>query len=882
LNHVWIARSDSNKRTDTGVIVMGDSTLMNYSGAAIANSGATPPPIVPNIAAMFQQLSAELAIALNSPQQLSASLSVPGLPRQLGQDAQYQKALNRYIDRGFQPAILDQQNRLNFSKTLYRLMAELRSDNSPTPVDAVDRNQTSHRLLILVAPDHGDDRSDPPGPAPDAGVQAGSTEAIPNFLAQYYAPGVGGTLSRAAVTRPGGDSLSPIEYHANCFSDPIERHDISQIQRIFGSVPTMVLSSRGQSSPVSWQIDFWLGNDQRRATIVLPLEDQLECAPTENIQAENIQAENIQAVAKLAIAFVIDWYYLQLNLLYQPKLPQLSEAFSPEWLQAALPPIRSLHQRNQAIIFALQGKRSAELGLWENAIANYQIALELKPDFVDVLIAKGIARYRIGQYGRAIDLFNQVLSPQPESADALYYKGLALTKVGRAIEAVNCFVTLTRHHPTHVEAWSELGLLYQHQHRYIEAIQAFNHVIALRSDFPAALHHRDQSSSHYWMDWQMGHRYSETGPILALQLNARAPQLTIGQQNSQQLLKQITLPQGKLLHQIADHTAWVHAIAISPNHDWAAISSAEKQVELWPIGTQPALPQDAVKHLLGHRDWVNALAFSPDATILASGSSDKTIKLWSVATGQPLQTLSGHHDWVTALAFRPDGQYLASGSDDHTIKLWTDSSWQTLQRSMHLLPSWMGRGLQPTLEWMIQPDGIWQEACSLTGHSGKIHAIAFSPDGQYCASASEDGTVKIWQISSGEALRTLLGHAGAVHAVAFSPDGLFLASGGADGTIQIWSVATGKALRKFHGHFAAVDVLLFSADGTDLISGGHDRQVCLWVRQVGSSVLPVSDLNIADAHDSDATSSHYNLDKNNRRTAGAARSARLKPTAFSV
>ncbi|MDF5730295.1 MAG: serine/threonine protein kinase, partial [Rhizonema sp. PD38] len=117
---------------------------------------------------------------------------------------------------------------------------------------------------------------------------------------------------------------------------------------------------------------------------------------------------------------------------------------------------------------------------------------------------------------------------------------------------------------------------------------------------------------------------------------------------------------------------------------------------------------------------------------------------------------------------------------------------------------------------------------TLTGHSSWVISVAISPDGNTLASGSNDKTIKLWNLATGEQTRTLQGHSDLVHSVAISPDGKTLTSGSVDKTIKLWNLATGEQIRTLQGHSDSVISVAISPDGKTLASGSFDKTIKIW------------------------------------------------------
>jgi len=133
-----------------------------------------------------------------------------------------------------------------------------------------------------------------------------------------------------------------------------------------------------------------------------------------------------------------------------------------------------------------------------------------------------------------------------------------------------------------------------------------------------------------------------------------------------------------------------------------------------------------------------------------------------------------------------------------------------------------------------------QEIRSFIGHSNRVNSVTFSPDQQTILSGSSDKTLKLWDTQTGIEIRTFIGHIWSVNSVAFAPDGQTVLSGSSDDTLRLWDVHTGQEIRSFSGHADWVNSIAFAPDGQTVLSGSSDDTLRLWDVHTGQEIRSFS------------------------------------------
>lgn len=124
----------------------------------------------------------------------------------------------------------------------------------------------------------------------------------------------------------------------------------------------------------------------------------------------------------------------------------------------------------------------------------------------------------------------------------------------------------------------------------------------------------------------------------------------------------------------------------------------------------------------------------------------------------------------------------------------------------------------------------------LTGHNGVVNQASFSPDGSLLATASDDTTIRLWDVASGQELLTFNGHSDWVRDVEFTPDGTLLVSGSTDDTLRVWNVRGGEVL-VMRGHSGDVLDISVDPDGDRAASASADGTARIWDLRSGEQLV---------------------------------------------
>lgn len=240
---------------------------------------------------------------------------------------------------------------------------------------------------------------------------------------------------------------------------------------------------------------------------------------------------------------------------------------------------------------------------------------------------------------------------------------------------------------------------------------------------------------------------------------------------------------------LQQQTIW--DMSFSPDGRRLASASADGSVVILDLATATTIGS-----ITGHESAVYGVDFSPDGTLLATSSRDRTIRLWNTRTLQEAAVLRGHEGTVYSVRFSPGGDRLVSASQDGTVRIWS-----------------------------VADHGEQLVIAAATGRM-RIFRALFSPDASLIAAAGEDGLAQVWR-ADGTRVQQLR-HPQRVNAVGFLDGGTCLATASGDGVLRIWDVTTGREAGQRRGHADAIMALAIRPGSTAVVTGSKDASARLW------------------------------------------------------
>ena len=309
---------------------------------------------------------------------------------------------------------------------------------------------------------------------------------------------------------------------------------------------------------------------------------------------------------------------------------------------------------------------------------------------------------------------------------------------------------------------------------------------------------------------------------------------------------------GKLEHILKGHQGLVNLVAISSDNAYVATGvfdqraqEIDRMIRIWDTKTGQLIHTLGEKEINRHLASITALAISPDNSYIVTGSEDHMVKLWDMKTGILLTSFGGvnnQDNWINDIKISADSIYvtiatnngevillharngrfvlvprhgskiitmamagdkLITGSWDGTAKLWNTMTGELVYK--------FGNGTNKVLSVDISHDGAYVAVApaddertakiydantgvlvhTLGGTQGPtycIKKIKISSDNKYVATASEDNTVKVWDLKKGNLLYTFIGHTNKLESLQISPDVSYAVSGSWDNTAKIWSL----------------------------------------------------------------------------------------------
>jgi len=265
--------------------------------------------------------------------------------------------------------------------------------------------------------------------------------------------------------------------------------------------------------------------------------------------------------------------------------------------------------------------------------------------------------------------------------------------------------------------------------------------------------------------------------------------------------------------------------------------------------------------LSGHKEGVNVCSFSPDGAKLISGSKDGIIKVWDVAQNyKAIKEISLGDDPITALQYNHKGDKFSVGTLE-CFEIYNAQNYKRINRKKKAHDTFVKSGnFSPDDVYIVTSS--WKENALVVWETKTLKQVielaepiwtdeaSFTPDGNYIISGNHDNNAKVWDVKTGNIVKTFAGHSDWVYSVKVTSDMKTLITGSFDKTVKLWDFNTGKLLHTLTGHRDGIATIALSPDNQIIASASVDGALIIWdlntqkekfrISESGASILQLA------------------------------------------